>query len=226
MLCEYDCGQEAKYQLNNGKWCCEKTHYHCPEMKKKFLGSKKEKVQCPRCGRLISKNTLKRHLTVCLSSSCKHCGIAINSNKKFCNSSCAASYNNAHKERKPKNTCAFCNKKTTNQKYCSSECTTLHRRKLKWEEIKSGKCHENRTIREHIIEHYGNKCWICGTEKWRGQPVPLILDHIDGNPYNDEFKNFRLVCGNCDMQLPTYKGKNVGNGRHNRRKRYKEGKSY
>jgi len=39
-------------------------------------------------------------------------------------------------------------------------------------------------------------------------------------------KNLRLVCGNCDMLLPTYKSKNKGNGRHNRRKRYAEGKSY
>ena len=30
MLCEYGCGQEAKYQLKNGKWCCNKSYRKCP----------------------------------------------------------------------------------------------------------------------------------------------------------------------------------------------------
>jgi hypothetical protein len=46
-----------------------------------------------------------------------------------------------------------------------------------------------------------------------GERVPLILDHIDGNSTNWSVANLRLVCGNCDMQLPTYKGRNKGSGR-------------
>ena len=38
--------------------------------------------------------------------------------------------------------------------------------------------------------------------------------------------NLRLVCPNCDSQLPTFKGRNTGNGRYYRRQRYKAGKSY
>jgi len=45
------------------------------------------------------------------------------------------------------------------------------------------------------------------------QPVPLVLDHIDGHFENNNEENLRLVCGNCDMQLSTYKSKNIGNGR-------------
>lgn len=41
-----------------------------------------------------------------------------------------------------------------------------------------------------------------------GKEVPLVVDHIDGNAENCSVTNFRLVCGNCDMQLPTYKNKN------------------
>ena len=59
-----------------------------------------------------------------------------------------------------------------------------------------------------------------------GQPIPLVLDHMDGNSENNSLDNFRLVCGNCDMLLPTYKGKNAGNGRYSRRQRYAQGKSY
>jgi 5-methylcytosine-specific restriction endonuclease McrA len=34
-ICEYGCGQEAKYQLKNGKWCCSKSQNSCPEIRRK-----------------------------------------------------------------------------------------------------------------------------------------------------------------------------------------------
>jgi hypothetical protein len=34
-LCEYGCGQEAKFQFKNGKWCCSKHFAKCPVMKEK-----------------------------------------------------------------------------------------------------------------------------------------------------------------------------------------------
>lgn len=44
-LCDYGCGQEAKHQLKNGKWCCGKTHRSCPflieKIRKKNLGKKR-----------------------------------------------------------------------------------------------------------------------------------------------------------------------------------------
>ena len=51
MICEYGCGQEAKYQFKNGKWCCSKNHRQCPEIKKKMglyrRGSKYKKHRKP-----------------------------------------------------------------------------------------------------------------------------------------------------------------------------------
>ena len=35
--CDYGCGQEAKIRFNNGKWCCNKNHSMCPNVKKKSL---------------------------------------------------------------------------------------------------------------------------------------------------------------------------------------------
>jgi len=41
-LCEYGCGQEGKYQLNNGKWCCHKSFNKCSTVRKKnSIGVKK-----------------------------------------------------------------------------------------------------------------------------------------------------------------------------------------
>ena len=58
------------------------------------------------------------------------------------------------------------------------------------------------------------------------QKIVLELEHIDGNSDNNDLKNVCLICPNCHSQTDTYKGKNVGQGRHYRRVRYAEGKSF
>jgi len=46
--------------------------------------------------------------------------------------------------------------------------------------------------------------------------IPLVSDHIDGDPKNNNLDNFRIICNNCDSILPTFKGKNRGKGRKDR----------
>jgi predicted HNH restriction endonuclease len=48
------------------------------------------------------------------------------------------------------------------------------------------------------------------------------LEHIDGNAYNNSESNLSLLCPNCHSQTPTYKAKNKGNGRVERRERAKK----
>ena len=36
IICEYGCGQEAEYQLKNGKWCCSSHSSKCPFLKNKI----------------------------------------------------------------------------------------------------------------------------------------------------------------------------------------------
>lgn len=38
MLCEYGCGQQAKFVFKNGKHCCSKNHQQCPHIKEKQSG--------------------------------------------------------------------------------------------------------------------------------------------------------------------------------------------
>jgi hypothetical protein len=46
--------------------------------------------------------------------------------------------------------------------------------------------------------------------EWNGQALLLILDHVNGNSHDNSPENLRLLCPNCDSQLPTRGGKNKG----------------
>ena len=61
---------------------------------------------------------------------------------------------------------------------------------------------------------------------WLGQPIPLEMDHTDGNHRNNSLDNLKLLYPTCHALTPTYKAKNKGNGRYSRMKRYHNGKSY
>ncbi|MCK9458525.1 MAG: endonuclease [Proteobacteria bacterium] len=70
--------------------------------------------------------------------------------------------------------------------------------------------------KKYLAETRGRQCEICNNSEWMGKPIPLILDHINGDPEDHRLENVRLVCGNCDMQLPTFAGRNRGKGRKSR----------
>ena len=152
---------------------------------------------------------------------------------KFCDHSCAASFNNLgisrnSKECLEKQFCLSCHIEISEKrKYCSNVCQKAHEWILKKEQIVLlGEENSVRCAKRYLLETRGFQCEICGCKEWCGKSIPLIMDHIDGNSNNNKLINLRLVCGNCDMQLPTYKSKNRGNGRHLRKTRYQKGVSY
>jgi hypothetical protein len=75
--------------------------------------------------------------------------------------------------------------------------------------------------KKYLIELHNGKCQICGLSEWQGKSMPLVLDHISGNPYDNSLVNLRVICHNCNAQTPTFAGRNKGNGRFERAKRYK-----
>lgn len=62
-----------------------------------------------------------------------------------------------------------------------------------------------RLLKEGIFEE---KCCGCGLIEWLGKPIPLQLDHIDGDNKNNELSNLRILCPNCHAQTSTWCGKN------------------
>jgi len=67
-LCDYGCGQEAKYQFKNGKWCCSKSHQSCPNIRKKLCGrhlskGHKRKISLSITGENNPRGMLGRHLS-------------------------------------------------------------------------------------------------------------------------------------------------------------------
>jgi hypothetical protein len=43
-----------------------------------------------------------------------------------------------------------------------------------------------------------------------GRPIPLEMDHIDGNNDNNVIDNLRILCSNCHAQTPTFRNRRRG----------------
>ena len=165
---------------------------------------------------------------------CRNCESIISYKKRennFCNRTCSAIFNNKKisKRKKEKhyiNECLSCGK-IARVKFCNVKCQSVYKQNKTKKLIEENNiCKDSKIAKRYLIEKFGNVCQICGITDWMNKPLVLILDHIDGDSSNNCMENQRLICSNCDSQTPTYKGKNRGNGRHSRKMRYREGKSF
>ncbi len=172
-----------------------------------------------------------REQYLALNKKCLFCGkeISFKGRKNdFCNHSCAAQHTRKIKGNKIRKgytkNCPCGLEVKVGNKYCDKcilEGKHLHKKTFEALSLSS-----RGRRRQCLLDERGNICEMCGITEWLGKPILLIMDHIDGNSSNEDKLNMRLICSNCDSTLSTYKGRNKGNGRHARRARYAEGKSY
>lgn len=57
--------------------------------------------------------------------------------------------------------------------------------------------------------YFDEKCYGCHLTEWRGKPIPLELDHINGDHYDNTLVNLTVLCPNCHAMTETYAGKNI-----------------
>lgn len=114
--------------------------------------------------------------------------------------------------------------------FCSHECAIQNRLKEKRNEIAmhllSGKNYTNTNnlsiVKETLIHMRGHQCERCKETVWMGEPIPLVLDHINGRSSESTLTNLRLICANCDRQTDTYGSKNKNSDRRVRKEYYKK----
>jgi rubredoxin len=102
--------------------------------------------------------------------------------------------------------------------YCNNICQGEYQSKLKLNEwlggakvVQKGGTSVPVWMKRYLLEQTNYKCSECGwgeTNKYSGN-IPLEIDHIDGDAYNNDIKNLKVLCPNCHSLTKTYK--NIGN---------------
>lgn len=61
------------------------------------------------------------------------------------------------------------------------------------------------SIKKHLIHLRGHCCENCNLTEWLNDPIPLELEHINGNSLDHSEKNLLLLCPNCHAKTTTYR---------------------
>jgi len=115
---------------------------------------------------------------------------------------------------------------STRNKFCNNNCQQEYQTNILIERWLGG---ENLTrkggtsiptwMRKYLLEEANYKCVDCGWGEVNPytNTIPLDIDHIDGDAYNNNKKNLRVQCPNCHSLKKTFK--NTGRRKSTRKYR-------
>ena len=119
--------------------------------------------------------------------------------------------------------CLKCETEIKRGKYCNNTCQQDYQSSLKivkWLEgenfSRKGGTSIPSWMRKQLLNESQQQCTQCGWSEINEttQTVPLEIDHIDGDAYNNLRDNLRVLCPNCHSLTKTYR--NAGNRKSSR----------
>lgn len=167
---------------------------------------------------------------------CLYCGKEIvggDNRKKFCNHSCAASYNNKGVSRNKKQDsgliCLNCGKSIKSGEFCNRKCKEEYQSKIYIERWKRGEENGlygeytiNKILRKYLLEKCDYKCNRCGKsyENPYTHKTILQIHHKNGDCTNNTEDNLEVLCPNCHTMTENFGSRNKNCTRIDKRKRY------
>ena len=111
--------------------------------------------------------------------------------------------------------CKNCGNEIPNRNvYCNNQCQNDYENKQRLNEwmdgknfIRQGGTSIPQWMRKHLLENANYQCSECGWGELNQytNTVPLDIDHIDGDAYNNMVDNLRVLCPNCHSLKKTFK---------------------